>query len=148
MPLPLFVYGTLRDPDVLRLVLGRDVAPSTITPATAPNHRAVFFPRRTYPALIRDPVETAAGTLLTNLTSADLVLLDLFEGEEYSRRAIEIIVSGQPETADVYWPAVAIPPDAPAWHLADWTARHKAAFLGAEAQNLIELRRRLTELPR
>lgn len=143
----IFAYGTLRDSDVLRLVLGREVDPAAVTPATAPGYRAVFFPRRTYPALIRDPTATAAGTLLTSLAPADLALLDLFEGEEYARTSIEIIVSGQPATADVYWPTQPISPDAPAWHLADWTSRHKAAFLGGEADNLIELRRRLTELP-
>jgi len=142
-----FAYGTLRDPDVLKLVLGRAVDPTAIAPATAPGYRAVFFPRRTYPALIRDSAATATGTLLTNLAPADLALLDLFEGEEYARTSIEIIVSGQKATADVYWPAQPISPDAPAWHLADWTARHKAAFLGVEADNLIELRRRLTDLP-
>jgi len=143
----IFAYGTLRDPDVLRLVLGRNVDPAAIAPATAPGHRAVLFPRRTYPALIDDPSATAPGTLLTNLTPADLALLDRFEGEEYSRRAIEIIVNGEPRTADVYWPTEPIPPDAATWHLADWTARHKAAFLAVEADNLIELRRRLTDLP-
>lgn len=143
----IFAYGTLRDPDVLKLVLGREVDPTAIAAAIAPGYRAVFFPGRTYPALLRDPSATAPGTLLTNLAAADLALLDLFEGDEYSRRAIEIIVSGQKATVDVYWPAQPISSDAPAWHLADWTARHKAAFLGVEADNLIVLRRRLTDLP-
>jgi len=142
-----FAYGTLRDPDVLRLVLGRIIDPATVTPATAPGHRAVFFPGRTYPALIADSAASAPGTLLTSLAPGDLALLDLFEGDEYVRGCIEIIVSGQRAAADVYWPQKPVPPDAPAWHLADWTARHKAAFLGTEADNLIELRRRLTELP-
>jgi gamma-glutamylcyclotransferase (GGCT)/AIG2-like uncharacterized protein YtfP len=149
MTLPsLFVYGTLRDPDVRTLVLGRPIAPANALPATAPGHAAVFYPGRTYPALIEAPGGAAPGTLLTGLTADDLAVLDAFEGPEYARRPVEIIVSGTPRTADVYWPAIEIVATAPPWHLGAWTSRHKAAFLAAETRNLAELRQHLTDLAR
>ena len=146
MPLPLFVYGTLRDPDVLTLVLGHAVDPAPRIAALAPRHRVVFFPQRTYPALVPDPTTVAEGPLLRDLSAADLAALDLFEGDEYSRKAVEIIVSGTPERADVYWPEVPIQAGGPDWRLQDWTTRHKSAFLAAEARNITELRRNLSGL--
>jgi hypothetical protein len=141
LSLPLFVYGTLRDPDVLRLVIGHPVAAASAVPAAAPGHRVVCFPGRTYPAIRREPGATALGLALHGLSATDLRLLDLFEGDEYVRGEVEIIVSGERQTADVYWPALPIPAAAPDWRLGDWTHRHKAAFLAAEADAIAELRR-------
>jgi gamma-glutamylcyclotransferase (GGCT)/AIG2-like uncharacterized protein YtfP len=139
---PLFVYGTLRDPDVLLLVLGHLPDPATVVTARALDCRCVYYPGRTYPALLQAPGETAPGTLLTALTGADIAALDSFEGEEYSRRSIEIIVNSVLVTADVYWPVATISPDAESWSLPVWVARHKAAFMATETQSVAELRRR------
>jgi gamma-glutamylcyclotransferase (GGCT)/AIG2-like uncharacterized protein YtfP len=144
----LFVYGTLRDPDVLGLVLGRTAEAGQMRPATAAGYRVVVFPGRTYPGLRRAAGAIAVGTLLTGLSAADLDLLDRFEGEEYRRGPIELIVSGAAARADVYWPAQSIPADAADWRLPDWTRRYKAGFLATEAESLAELRRHLTDLPR
>ena len=141
MPRPLFVYGTLRDPDVLELVLGRVLAGAA---ATAPGYRAVGMPGRSYPGLRRQPGATAEGLLLSGLSGTDLALLDLFEGEEYSRGDIEIIVTGRVVVTDVYWPVPPMPADAGEWRLAEWRARHKNAFLAAERESIAELRRRLS----
>jgi gamma-glutamylcyclotransferase (GGCT)/AIG2-like uncharacterized protein YtfP len=140
----LFVYGTLRDRDVLALVLGH--APGTTLEARAPDCRVVFYPGRSYPALLRGRDGAAEGLLLTDLSEPDFAVLDAFEGDEYVRGPIEIIVNGAPGTVDVYWPIAAIAADAAGWSLADWTARHKAAFLAAETHSVAELRQRLTAI--
>jgi hypothetical protein len=130
---PLFVYGTLCDADVRRHVLGAGAGGISPSPAIAPDHRVVAWPPRTYPAIAAAPGSAAPGLLLADLTTADLDRLDVFEGAEYIRRQIEIIVSGKTARADVYWPALPLPPSAPTWNLDDWRLRHKAAFLAAEA---------------
>jgi hypothetical protein len=140
---PLFVYGTLRDPDVLSLVLGATPDPATVIAAEAPDCRTVYYPRRSYPALLPLIGATAPGLLLTALTAADLARLDGFEGPEYSRGPVEIIVSGARSSADVYWPVATISPEAENWSLAAWTARHKTAFMDTETQSAAELRQRL-----
>ena len=145
---PLFVYGTLRDADVLAAVLGRLDGQKTAIAASAPGYRAVFVPDRTYPALLADRTATAPGLLLKGLAQADVALLDFFEGEEYSRGAIEIIVSGEPVAADVYWSVVPVPADAPQWELEAWAGRYKAAFLAAETETIAQLHRRLSSLTR
>ena len=140
---PLFVYGTLRDPDVLRLVLGAMPDPATVLLADAPDCRAVYYPERSYPALLPLIGATAPGLLLTGLTPADLTVLDGFEGSEYARGGVYVIVSGVRSSADVYWPVATISPEAESWSLAAWVARHKAAFMGTETQSVAELRQRL-----
>jgi len=141
---PLFAYGTLRDPEVLALVLGYSPDPATVLAVEALDCRTVHYPGRSYPALLRMVGEVAPGTLLTALTDADLAALDGFEGTEYSRGPIEIIVNGVPVAADVYWPVAAITPDAERWSLAAWVARHKAAFMATETEAVAELRQRRT----
>ena len=131
--MPLFVYGTLRDPDVRLAVLGHRLAPDQFEAATAPGCRVVVFPGRSYPGLSPSADASAEGVVISGLTPGDLLLLDAFEGNEYRRRAIELIVNGRPATADVYWPVLPIPATAANWRLDDWVAGHKAAFLAAEA---------------
>ena len=98
--LPLFVYGTLRDPDLLAAVLNRPLHPGALLPARAPGFRAVPYPSRLYPALIRSPGATAEGLLLTDLSPFERDLLDAFEGDEYLRGPIAAIIepSMQPGT--------------------------------------------------
>ena len=51
--MPLFVYGTLRDPDVLAAVLGH---PHLLHQAAEANgYAALHYPGRSYPALVASP---------------------------------------------------------------------------------------------
>ncbi|RAY14951.1 gamma-glutamylcyclotransferase [Actinomadura craniellae] len=81
---PLFVYGTLRFPEVLQALLGR--VPNR-APAEAPGLRVVALPGRVYPGLIPG-AGIARGLLLTGLTVREQRVLDDFEGPEYERRRI------------------------------------------------------------
>ena len=64
MDRPLFVYGTLRDPDLLAAVLGRPLQAGEVIAAAAPGFRATHYPNRVYPALIRAPGGFAEGLVL------------------------------------------------------------------------------------
>ncbi|WP_332685782.1 gamma-glutamylcyclotransferase family protein [Devosia sp.] len=140
----LFVYGTLQDPDVLGAVLGRPVDMSSLRHATAPGYRAVFYPGRVYPALVRVPAATASGLLLEGLSQLDLSVLDAFEGDEYRRDAIIVRVAGEQRQAGTYLPAIPIAATAPAWSLAAWTALHKPAVIAQETDTAASLRQRLS----
>lgn len=143
MNLPLFVYGTLRDPDLLAAVLGRPLRPGGQHAARAPGFRAVHYPGRIYPALIRVPGAAAEGLLLTNLSPFERDLLDAFEGEEYRRTPVAAIVEEDLFEADAYLPAIAVPNAGDDWSLAHWQASHKPRVLGAEAASAAEIRSRL-----
>jgi gamma-glutamylcyclotransferase (GGCT)/AIG2-like uncharacterized protein YtfP len=83
----LFVYGTLRFPDVLRALLGR--VPD-LTPVTARGWRVAGLLGRRYPGLVADPDGRAAGLLLTGLTADEQRILDAFEGDLYDLRRLPL----------------------------------------------------------
>ena len=140
---PLFVYGTLRDPDILAGVLARPLNAGALLPATAPGFRAVHYPGRIYPALIRTPGATAEGLLLTDLTPFECDLLDAFEGDEYARALIAVILDLELHEAEAYLPAISVAQDAAAWTLAEWQARHKPKVLAGEQATARQLRLKL-----
>jgi hypothetical protein len=142
----LFVYGTLRDPDLLAGVVGRVLAPESRLPAAAPGFRAVPYPSRVYPALVRAPGAAAPGLLLINLTSFERDLLDAYEGEEYSASPIPVMVGEELHEAFAYLPSIAVPADAPDWTLEHWQRAHKPRVLRAEIAAAEELRQKLVVL--
>ena len=139
----LFAYGTLRDPDLLSGVLGRSRKTTAALPAAAPGMAAVHYPGRIYPALVRRPGGAAAGVVLTDLTPFEMDLLDAFEGEEYRREIIPVMIGEELHEAFAYLPVIAIPVNAPDWTLRDWQHEHKARVLAGERATAEELRRKL-----
>jgi gamma-glutamylcyclotransferase (GGCT)/AIG2-like uncharacterized protein YtfP len=133
-PVPLFLYGTLRDPDILAAVLGRTVADRQLIAATAPDCVAVYFPGRVYPALLRRPGSAAPGLLLVQASADDLIALDAFEGDEYRRGSVQAMIAAGPVAAEVYWPAVPVAPSAVAWTLDHWIREHKPQVLARETE--------------
>ena len=140
---PLFVYGTLRDPELLAAVLGRPLRPGAMPPASAPGFRAVLYPGRVYPALVRTPGAAAPGLLLTDLTPFERDVLDAYEGDEYRRDVIPVITDSELHEVEAYFPVIKVPPDAAAWTLTAWQADHKPKILAADAAGAADLRARL-----
>lgn len=138
----LFVYGTLRDPDLLAAVLGRALAPGEALTAVAPGFRAAYYPNRIYPALLRAPGTAAEGLLLTGLSPFELDLLDRFEGDEYRRDIVPVMIGEELHEANAYLPAISVAGGDP-WSLELWQAVHKADVLPAEAAQAETIRREL-----
>ncbi|RYG85448.1 MAG: gamma-glutamylcyclotransferase [Alphaproteobacteria bacterium] len=136
---PLFVYGTLRDPDLLPAVLGRSLRTGEALQAVAPGFRAVHYPNRIYPALIRAPGGTAEGLALLGLSPFELDLLDQFEGSEYCRDIVPVMIGEELHEADAYLPVVSVAGSDP-WTLDRWQAVHKATVLKADAAQADEIR--------
>jgi gamma-glutamylcyclotransferase (GGCT)/AIG2-like uncharacterized protein YtfP len=143
MPELLFVYGTLRDPDLLAGVLARPLNAAAMLPATAPGFAAVHYPGRIYPALVRTPGAAAPGLLLTDLSPFEHDLLDAFEGAEYRRALIPLMVAGELHEAFAYLPAVAVPAAAAPWSIEAWQLSHKPRVLAAERAGADEIRLKL-----
>ncbi len=139
----LFVYGTLRDPDMLSAVLARPLNADSMPSAAAPGFVAVHYPGRSYPALVRRPGAAAPGLVLTDLTPFELDLLDAFEGEEYRRSVIPVMVGEELHEAFAYLPAREIAAHAPVWSFVAWQKTHKSGALEAERAIAEELRAKL-----
>lgn len=139
----LFVYGTLQDADVLAAVLGWVVELTSLHRAIAPGYRATAYPRRVYPGLVVSPGDAAPGHVIHDLLPLDLAALDAFEGDEYVRGTIEVLIDGQRAQAQTYLPTITMSALAPVWSLSDWTSRHKPSVITAEVATAEALRRRL-----
>jgi gamma-glutamylcyclotransferase (GGCT)/AIG2-like uncharacterized protein YtfP len=83
----LFVYGTLRFPEVLRVLLGR--VPE-LEPAKAVGWRVKALPGVVYPGLVADPRAVADGLLMAGLSEEERRLLDAYEGEPYELRRLSL----------------------------------------------------------
>ena len=100
--LRLFVYGTLLDADLRRLVWGAadSLAPE---PAYAAGWRAVHVPRQTYPMLRRAPMGGVHGLLLSAPSATAWCRLIAYEGKGYQLGRIMVInEAGQWEQAAVF----------------------------------------------
>ena len=139
----LFVYGTLRDPDLRSAVLGRRTWATAALLARAPGFATVHYPGRVYPALVRVPGSAAEGLVLTDLTSFEIDLLDAYEGEEYRRTRLPVMIDEQLHEVFAYLPAVAVARDAAPWSLAAWQENHKPRVLAGEQMAAEQLRTRL-----
>ncbi|HEX2313221.1 MAG TPA: gamma-glutamylcyclotransferase family protein [Thermomonospora sp.] len=117
----LFVYGTLRFPEVLSILLGR--VPE-LEPATAAGWRVKALPGAVYPGLVPDPDAVAEGLLMTGLSEDERRLLDAYEGEEYEPRLLRL--DGGREGWAYVWRHETAPHD---WDIARFARRDLAAYL-------------------
>mmetsp|Transcript_1845 Transcript_1845/g.6793 ORF Transcript_1845/g.6793 Transcript_1845/m.6793 type:complete len:163 (-) Transcript_1845:29-517(-) len=84
----LFVYGSLQSPAVLKVLLGR--VPRRRR-AILNDYSRFRVPGRTYPGINEERGSCVDGSLLSDLTVSETVLLDAFEGgEEYVKRKVEV----------------------------------------------------------
>jgi hypothetical protein len=126
-----FFYGTLIDPDVRALVLGRH-APRIVEPAGLRGWRCVPVPARTYPMLIADPEGRLSGVLVRGLNAVarerlvryeddlyELVEIDVEIGRRGKKRGAFTFVARSGRTAS----------GSRTWDFTDWQRRHKRRFL-------------------
>jgi hypothetical protein len=130
MALRYFFYGTLRDADVRRAVLGPMADRLRIEPAMLPGWRCVFMRGRVYPVLRPDARGEAGGVIADGLGPAQAAALDRFETREY-RLGIAAVrgPDGRTMAARVYFPARAGLDSTTPWDLTAWQARYKSALL-------------------
>jgi hypothetical protein len=143
MDRPLFAYGTLCDEDLLAAVLGRPLDRRNVAAAVAPGFRIAYYPGRIYPALLRAPGGAAEGMLVFGLAAFDLGVLDAYEGAEYRRSIVPVIIDEELHEADTYLATATIATDAEPWSLAAWQANHKRDVLAADGPAAEAIRERL-----
>ena len=86
----LFVYGTLMYPDVFRQVVGHFPTFKDVVLKGYERRRVVHKGEAcAYPALVVGE-SIIAGKLIENISSAAMVLLDKYEGGEYSRLKVNV----------------------------------------------------------
>ena len=125
-----FFYGTLIDPEVLRLILGREVAPLSRRKARLRGYRRVFRHNATYPVLVADADAAVEGVVIGGLAPRDVAALERYEGPDYKTITLPMaLANGGEVVARVFVPARTCAPSAIDWTFEEWRRRFRGAHL-------------------
>ncbi len=97
----LFFFGTLRDRELLEIVLDRPVAADELRPARADGYAARWLAGQDYPHLVEEPGAVAEGVVFI-ARPAELDRLDYFEEAEYGLTPIRVETDAGPVEARYY----------------------------------------------
>jgi gamma-glutamylcyclotransferase (GGCT)/AIG2-like uncharacterized protein YtfP len=96
----LFSYGTLQVPEVMQAVTGRTYEGLL---ADLPGYAVYTVNQAEYPGVVPQAGSKAPGTLYIGVAPQQLKALDVFEGDLYERRLLEVVTSdGHKSAAWVY----------------------------------------------
>lgn len=124
----LFLYGTLRHPPLLEVVLGRTPRPEEITPAVLSDASVTWVEGQVFPMIRLGTGGRAAGILLSGLSDADRARLDFYEGG-FGYAVTQVTTSAGP--ADLYVPGPDVGPPGAPWSLDDWAQQWGALSVEA-----------------
>ena len=96
----LFIYGTLRDDEVVRRVTGRTFPKGEGT--LAGYRRVGASPGFPYPYVVVQEGEVTKGTVLLGIDPENLARLDVYEGACYERRRVAVVTGQGTCSAWVY----------------------------------------------
>lgn len=127
---PIFVYGTLRDEDVLSLALGPVRERVRALPARLPGYAALSSEEGPFPVLRPIPDHAAPGLVLEPADAEVCARLDFFEAgfDFVPRRLTAETVEGVTDVL-VYAPPDDITDTGEIWDLRAWERRDKDLFL-------------------
>jgi hypothetical protein len=126
-----FFYGTLLDPDVTALVLGRRLPPATFVPAVLPGYSRWCVQGGSYPISVPDRKGEVAGAIVGGLSARDVARLAAYEGPGYRIATLKVKVGEATTSVSVFEPIVTrLKPTNKPWDLALWQRRDKRAFVG------------------
>lgn len=100
--LPLFAFGTLRDSDVLEVVLECAVSEVDRVPAVLRGYRIARLPDESYPVLVESRGDRADGLLLLGLSDIDFHRIAFFENAEYKLEHCRVELADASEVDAVY----------------------------------------------
>lgn len=124
-----FFYGTLRDRDLLSLVLGRPLARDALKPALLRDWRRCPARGKTYPILVRERGAVTDGDVLDGVTATEQRRLAIYEGAGYDLTRVFATIGGgdTPLGVMMFAPSGKAPAALDGdWSLDDWRAQHKA----------------------
>jgi gamma-glutamylcyclotransferase (GGCT)/AIG2-like uncharacterized protein YtfP len=129
----LFAYGTLQIAEILVQLIGR---PLPALHAVLVGYRCFRVSEKPYPAIIAEPGASVSGLLQTDVSPAELALLDRYEGDFYERRLVELQTAGGavPGFAYVLRAAHREQLSGEEWDLARFRRDHLAHYLAEVAR--------------
>jgi hypothetical protein len=125
-----FFYGTLIDPEILRAVLQRSIDPIRRRKAVLKGYRRVYRRGASYPVIIADATARVQGIVVSALTTRDVALLTLYEGQEYEIREHPVsCASIGVVRAKVFFPGPECEVSSESWTPEEWNRRFRQTFI-------------------
>ncbi|MEL6335524.1 MAG: NUDIX domain-containing protein [Pseudomonadota bacterium] len=139
---PIFFFGTLRDPVLLALVIGRPLAETEAPEARADGWAPYTVAGEAYPMLKPAPGEVATGRLFTPRTQDEVEAILYYEEAEYALTPITVTTAagavdgyGEGAVEAAFFDATTkLRPGTQVWSFEDWWARDRAVALEAAAE--------------
>ncbi|MFM2043970.1 MAG: hypothetical protein RLY86_2546 [Pseudomonadota bacterium] len=126
----LFAYGTLMDPDVRSLVLGRESPAGEGVAAVLPGYRRLTVAEEVYPTVLPHSDGQVEGLLVPLRSAIERERVQFFEGLELLLTERPVVCSRRGAlTALVCTSAPTIRTVELAWDLTDWQRQHKDSYL-------------------
>ncbi|MEM7743920.1 MAG: NUDIX domain-containing protein [Pseudomonadota bacterium] len=127
----LFFFGSLRDQELLEIVLGRVVDPGDLRPATAPGFATRTLADEAYPHLSASRDAVAEGVLATGLSAADIHRLKYFEEDEYDLAPLVVQTAVGAEDAHYFRTTGKAPESNGLWDYGKWVRDEREVALAA-----------------
>lgn len=128
-----FFYGTLIDPDIRELVLGRPIGDASVRAAVLAGYRRYPVRGEPYPAAVPDAAGSIEGVLVEGLGVTDAARLSRFEGSEYEAISCAVSLTETPSSVDrsawVFIAKPSVPIGHGEWSIGTWAQDHKARFV-------------------
>jgi gamma-glutamylcyclotransferase (GGCT)/AIG2-like uncharacterized protein YtfP len=84
-----FTYGSLMFPEIWQRVVRGNYLSAT---ATLADHARYALADDTYPGMVPQPQASVEGVLYYNVDEQDIAALDVFEGSEYRRQNVNVVI--------------------------------------------------------
>ena len=119
------------DPDVLNLVLDRQVEPADLVPAILSGFKRVTSPGVVYPCLVEQEASKLSGLALASPSPRDVVRLTWFEDGEYDLVATYVVLADGSEVEAWLFKAIdaVLSPDRTPWCPLAWSRSSKLTYL-------------------
>lgn len=123
----LFFFGSLRDPDLLEVVLG-EPPPAPPILAVLPDHTALRAAGYDFPVAVPRPGASLTGLAVAGLSAQALDRVRFFEDTEYELRPVIIETRAGPVEAH-FFASAGLTASSDLWSLEDWQATRKPLML-------------------
>jgi hypothetical protein len=128
MRMQFFFYGSLRDRQVLAIVIGRAIDGLRIEAATIHGFARRRVRDKSFPILVPLSGGRAEGVLVTNLTQTDIARLQFFEGQQYVLVALPVECGGKQLSAQVFLPTDRLQAEETPWDFDSWVESERDLF--------------------
>jgi len=92
----IFVYGTLLFTEITKKLTGKSFK---TLPAVLPEFKICSIKERDYPAIFVENGSETKGKILLDVEDSDLQILSFYEGDEYKKEKVTVLINGKPEIA-------------------------------------------------